>query len=126
MPDFMRVKYENPKLKQSQTGNQIGLSTSTLQRCRNDKNMLSPYKINPNNTNKRTKKTSNTNFDNNSHTNHDVKRPQLTSNDLKRPKSLLESHQEVKSVKSKNKLRGGTINGINEHFLDEILDNKNV
>ena len=32
MPDFMRVKYENPKLKQSQIANQIGLSTSTLQR----------------------------------------------------------------------------------------------
>ena len=31
MADFMRVKYENPKMKQSQIANQIGLSTSTLQ-----------------------------------------------------------------------------------------------
>ena len=45
--------------------------------------MLSPYRINPNNTNKRRKKVSNTNFDNNSQPNPDVKRPQMTSNDLK-------------------------------------------
>ena len=55
MADFMRVKYENPKMKQSQIANQRGLSTSSLQRYRNDINKLSPYRINPNNTNKRTK-----------------------------------------------------------------------
>ena len=27
--DFMRMKYENPKLKQSQMANQLGYSTST-------------------------------------------------------------------------------------------------
>ena len=52
MADFMRLKYENPRMKQSQIANQIGLSTSTLQRYRSDINMLSPYRINPNNTNK--------------------------------------------------------------------------
>ena len=36
MADFMRIKYENPKLKQSPIANQIDLSTSTLQRYRND------------------------------------------------------------------------------------------
>ena len=56
MADFMRLKEENPRMKQSQIANQIGLSTSTLQRDRNDINMLSPYRINPNNTSKRTKK----------------------------------------------------------------------
>ena len=56
MAHFMRLKYENPRMKQSQIANQIGLSTSTLQRYRNDINMLSPYRSNPNNTNKRTKK----------------------------------------------------------------------
>ena len=45
--------------------------------------MPSPYRIKPNNTNKRTKKVKNTNFDNNSQPNHDDKRPQMTSNDLK-------------------------------------------
>ena len=63
MADFMRVKYENPKMKQSQMANQIVLSTSTLQRYRNDLNMLSPYRINPNNTKKLSKKAKNTDFD---------------------------------------------------------------
>ena len=45
--------------------------------------MLSPYKINPNMTDKRMKKASNCIFDNNSQLNPDVERPQMTSNDLK-------------------------------------------
>ena len=49
MADFMKVKYENPKMKQSEIANQLGMSSSTLQRYRNDINMLSPYRISPNN-----------------------------------------------------------------------------
>ena len=75
MADFKRLKDENPKMKQSLIANPISLSTSTLQRYRNDINMLSPYRINPNNTNKRMKKASNGNFDNNSHHVSNVKRP---------------------------------------------------
>ena len=56
MADFMRVKYENPKMKQSEIANQLGMSSSTLRRYRNDINMLSPYRISPNNNKKRTKK----------------------------------------------------------------------
>ena len=63
MADFMRMKYENPKLKQSEIANRLGYSSSTLQRCRNDVNMISPYIINPNNTNKRIKNVKNTNSD---------------------------------------------------------------
>ena len=74
----MSVKYENPKLKQSEIANQLGLSSSTLQRYRNDINMLSPYRIHPNNTNKRTKKVKKNNFDN-SHRYNDLERPQMTS-----------------------------------------------
>ena len=55
MADFMRVKYENPKMKQSETANNLRVSSSTSQRYRNDINMLSPYRINSNNINKRTK-----------------------------------------------------------------------
>ena len=62
MADFMRVKHENPKLKQSEVANQLGLSSSTLPRYRNDINMLSPYRNNPSTTNKRTKKALNANF----------------------------------------------------------------
>ena len=56
MADFMKVKCENPKLKQSEIANHLGYSTSTLQRYRNDKSMLSPYRIERNTNNKRTKK----------------------------------------------------------------------
>ena len=82
MADFMRIKHENPILKQSEIAKQLGYSSSSLQRCRNDINMLSPYRIQSNNTNKLTEKTSDTNFDDNSHREPDVKRPQMTSNDL--------------------------------------------
>ena len=83
MADFRRIKYENPKVKQFEIANQLGYSSSTSQRYRNDINMLSSYRIQSNNTNKRTKRVSKTNLKNNSHRQHDLKRPHLTSNDLK-------------------------------------------
>ena len=99
MADFMRVKYKNPKMKQSAIANQLSMSSSTLQRYRNDINMLSPYKINPNNTEKRSKKALNTNFGDDSHHEGDVKRPQMTSDDLKRPQST--SNENSKKTKTK-------------------------
>ena len=92
MADFMRVKYENPRMKQSEIANQLGMSSSTLQRYRNDINMLSPYRITPNNTKKRSKKAK---IDDNS----DLKRPQMTSNDLE-----TNSKEQVKNKKNKLKL----------------------
>ena len=83
MADFLRMKYENPKLKQSEIANQMGYSRSTLQSYRNDKKMISPYRVQPNNTKKQARKVSNTSFDNNSRRDPDRKRPQLTSKDLK-------------------------------------------
>ena len=56
MADFMRMKYENPKLKQSQVANQLGDSSSALQRYRNEMNRLSAYRIQSINNKKRTKK----------------------------------------------------------------------
>ena len=99
--------------------NQISLSTSTSQRYRKDINMLSPYRINPNNTNKRTKKASNTNFENNSNPEPDVQRPQTTSNDFK-PTS---NNKPVRNEKTK--LKSVANIEINEHYLDEILHNNN-
>ena len=84
MADFMRLKYENPKMKQSEIANQLSLSSSTIQRYRNDLNMLSPYRIQSNNINKRIKKAKNSNSDNDSQPNHNDKRPQMTSKQLKR------------------------------------------
>ena len=103
MNDFMNIKYQNPKMKQSEIANNLNMSSSTLQRYRNDINMLSPYRINPNNNKKRPKKAK---IDDNS----DLKRPQMTSND---------------SIKNKKtKLKGGSVQDdveINEHYLDKIL-----
>ena len=75
MADFMKVKYENPRMKQSEIANQLGMSSSTLQRYRNDINMLSPYRISPNNTKKRPKKAKIDDVG-------DLKRPQMTSRPL--------------------------------------------
>ena len=106
-------------MKQSEIANQLGMSSSTVQRYRNDINMLSPYRIDPNNSNKRTKKVKNTNFDNNSHHEVDVKRPQMTSNDLK-------TTQTKSNKKNKIILKAGSVQEnieTNEHYLDEILKN---
>ena len=106
MADFLRMKYENPKMKQIEIATSLGYSTSTLQRYRNDINMLSPYRYHPNTTNKRSKKFSNTNIDNNSHREQELKRPQLTSNDLKTT-----SNEAVKN--KKNKVKGSANTEIN-------------
>ena len=115
MADFMKVKYENPRMKQSEIANQLGMSSSTLQRYRNDINMLSPYRINPNNTKKEPKKAKIDDIG-------DLKRPQMTSNDLKTT-----LNETVKN--KKNKLKGGAVQEnieINEHYLDKILKNNKI
>ena len=114
MNDFLNNKYLNPKLKQSEIASQLNMSTSTIQRQKNDINMLSPYKINPNNVKKRPKKAK---IDNNG----DLKRPQMTSHDLKTT-----SNDNNKKTKTKHNLKGGSIPiqeniEINEHYLDKIL-----
>ena len=118
----MRIKYENPKLKQSEIANQLGYSSSTLQRYRNEINMVSPYRIQPNNSNKRTKKTSNTTSDNDSHREPDVKGPQMTSKQLKQLQNQI-------SKTKINILKAGPIREnieINDQYLDETLDNSDI
>ena len=56
MNDFMNVEYQNPKMTQSEISNRLGMSSSTLQRYRNDTNMPSPYRITSNNVKKRSKR----------------------------------------------------------------------
>ena len=123
MADFMRIKYENPRMKQSEIANQLGMSSSTLQRYRSDINKLSPYRIHPNNTIKRSKKVKNTTFDNDLHRESDVKRFQMTSNDLK-------TSSNDKKTKSKNVLKAGSVQEenivINEHYLDKNIKNNKI
>ena len=128
MNDFLNIKYQNPKMKQSEILNQLDIS-STLKRYRNDINMLSPYRINQNNSKKQTKKVLNTDFDNNSHHEADIQRPQMSSNDLKRSQSA--SNENSKKAKTKNNLKGGSIPiqeniEINEHYSDKVLKNNST
>ena len=115
MAVFLRVKYENPRMRQCEIANQLGMSSSTVQRYRNDINMLSPYRINPNNTKKRSKKAKIDDIG-------DLKRPQMTSNDVKTT-----LNETVKN--KKNKLKGGSLQEnieINENCLDKILKNNKI
>ena len=95
MNDFLHIKYQNPKMTQSEISSQLNMSPSTIQRYRNDINLISPYRINQNNVKKQQKKTK---IDNNG----DIKRPQLTSNDLK-------TTSNDKKTKSKNALKAGSV-----------------
>ena len=101
---------------QSEISSHLSMSPSTIQRYRNDINMLSPYRINPKNVKKQQKKTK---IDNNG----DLKRPQMTSNDLK-------TTSNDKKTRSKNVLKAGSVQEenieINEHYLDKILKNNNL
>ena len=116
MNDFMNIKYHNPKMSQSEISSQLNMSPSTIQRYRNDINMISPHRINPNNVKKRSKKAK---IDDNG----DLKRPQMTTNDLK-PSS------NDKKTKSKKVLNAGSVQEdnieINEYYSDKILKNNNL
>ena len=113
MNDFMNIKYQNPKMTQTEISSQLNMSSSTIQRYRNDINMISPYRNNPNNVKKQQKKTK---IDNNG----DLKRPYLTSINLKI------TSNDIKT-KSKSVLKGGSVQEdnieINEHYLDKIIKN---
>ena len=97
MADFKLIKNENPEPRQNEIVDRLCYSSSTLQRYRNDINMVPPYRIQPNNNNKRTKKTSNTNFDNNLRCEYDLKRPQIASLNLIKIQNL---KRETKCFKS--------------------------
>ena len=70
---FMEIESANPKLRQDQLAKDLGCSSNTLQRHRQDIDMLSPYRIHPN-SHKRKQKISNREYD--------LERPPMTSKDL--------------------------------------------
>ena len=106
MADFMKVKYENPRLRQSEIANQLSISSSTLQRYTNEIYMLSPYRISPNNVKKRSKKAKIDNIG-------DLDRPQMTSKDFK----TTSNNKKMKSRSIQDNIE------FNEHYLDKILKN---
>ena len=113
MNDFLNIKYQNPKMTQSEKSSQLNMSSSTIKRYRNDINMLSPYRINSNIVRKQQKKAKIGNND-------EPKRHQMTSNDLK-------TTSNDKKTKTKNNLKGGSVQEdnfeINEHYLDKVIKN---
>ena len=130
MAKFMQIKFENPKMKQSEKADQLGYSISALERYRNVLNKLSFYRIQPNATNKRSNKVSNTNLRNNPHREQDLKRPQMTTNVVAKPETNTEGTVKRTSKNgNKNIFKGGSLNRdieINDEYLDEILHNNNL
>ena len=106
----------NPRLTQDQIAKELGCSSSTLQRYRQNINMPSTHRIPQIFTRSKQK---------NSNREHDFKRPQMTSNYFKRPE-LTSNVPVVKFVKSKNKLKGGGNIEIDDNYLDGILPNINL
>ena len=92
--------------------------------------MLSPYRIQPITINKRTKEASNTKFDNNSHRDHDLKSPQMTSNDRVKPDTNTESTiKRTPNKRNKSTLKAGSVHEkteINDKYLDEILHKNTI
>ena len=81
----MKIKPNDPRLPQKQIFNQIGFSDSTIKPYKNVIYMHSPFRIEPNTNNKRSKKVSNRNIDYNQHREHEHKQSQTILNDTKRP-----------------------------------------
>ena len=121
MARFMEIKAVNPRLKQNQTAKELGCSSSTLQRYRNDLKMPSSHRIPPN-SHKRKQNVSNGE--------QETDRPQLTSNDLAKHGTDTESIVERTSNKrNKNILKAGSVHEnveINGEYSDEILHNNNL
>ena len=119
MVRFMGIKAIKRKLRQDQIAKEIGCLGSTLQRYRNDINVLSPYKIPPN-THKRRQKITNTNLKDKSNREHDVQRrkmtsidlirPQMASNDVAKPKTNTKSTcKRASNKRNKNILESGSV-----------------
>ena len=86
--------------------------------------MLPPYRINPNNTNKRIKKTANTTFDKGLHPDFDVRIPQMTSNDLKTTQTKTKSNEKNKIILKVGSMQENIEK--NDQYFDEILDNNDI
>ena len=104
----MNIKSVSPKFRQHQIAKELCCSSSTLQRYRQDVNMLSPHSIPPIR-NKSNRKTSS-----------DLRRPQTTSNDPV-VNSMVETFAPVKPGKTKNKIKSGGNFEFNGNYSDEVF-----
>ena len=102
MARFLEINGINPKLKQSELAKELGCSSSTLQRYRQNLEMLSSYRI-PLFSNERNQEISNRK--------HHFERPQMTSKDFKRPKMILKFNPlKVKTISERVEILKFTIN----------------
>ena len=128
MAKFIQIKFENPKMKQSETTDHLRYSSSTLKTYRNHINMLSRYRIQPKITNRRKKKVLITNFDNNSRRENDLKVSKyLNWPEINLTQTFVKPDMNKKSNKRKKTLKGGSMHEnveFNEENLDEIVHNK--
>ena len=86
--------------------------------------MLSSYRIHPNTIKKRSKNVSSTKFNNNSHREHDLKRPQTASNDLAKHQTSTQYNR-----RNKNILKTGTLHENienNDQYLYEFWNNNDI
>ena len=127
MATFMETKSMNPRLRQDQIAKELGCSNSPLQRCRQDKKMLSPYR-NPSNSKKKENKRFQIVNMTSKHlnwpqmTSKDPNWPQKTSIDLKIPQLTSKDDDKTVSrkVKTKANIKGGDSNDIHNHGRDLI------
>ena len=111
-------------MKQFEKADQLGYSSSTLQRYRNDTNMLSPYGIQPDVAIKQSALIP-------IHiVNMTPKRPQMTSIDFAKPETNTEAIVKHSSNKgNENFLKGGSLYKdieLDDKNLDEVLHNNNL
>ena len=131
MARFMEIEAINLRLTQKELFEEFVYSTSSLQRYRQDKNMLSLYRIPPN-SHKRRQKILNREHDleRPQMTSNDFERPQLTSNDLAKPDTTTESTvKRTSNKRNKNVLKAGSVHGnveINDKCFDEFLHNNTL
>ena len=114
MTDFMNIKYQNPKMTQSEISSQINMSSSTIKYIETISICFHHTEL--------TQITLKTAKKGKIDDIGDLKRPQMTSNDVETT-----LNETVKN--KKNKLKGGAMQEnieINEHYLDKILKNNNI
>ena len=123
MSRSMELQSISPKLRQDHIAEELGCSSSSLKRYRQNINKLSSIETHQVVT-KENKKLPHTSLDDNSHCKHDPKRPQKISNDLKtlQPTSPAFEFDTAEHTKNENKLRrGGKRENIDEYLNKFII-----
>ena len=107
LAQLMEIIINNPELKQDEVAKEPGFSSFTLQCYGYDIKMQSPHKSN---NPERTQKTPS-----------DLKTPKMTSNEPVIADSANQAHSIKPITNKKNKMKGGSVHGISDEYLDRII-----